>query len=63
MAAGDRRHPQEDTVLAFLARPDQSAAYVRRTADFIKEKYPGSAPAMLPKMRAIYRDKISKQGK
>jgi hypothetical protein len=63
MDAGDRRHPQEGTVLAFLARPDQSADYVRRTADFIKEKYPGSAPSMLPKMRAIYRDKIRQQGK
>lgn len=54
-----KRHPDEACVLAFLARPDQTAAYVRRTAEWIKEHYPGSAPSMLPKMRQIYRTKVS----
>ena len=43
--------------MKFLERKDQSSDYVRRTAEWIKEQFPGSAPAMLPKMRAIYRDK------
>ena len=29
--------------------------YVRRTAKMIEEKFPGSAPALLPKLRALYK--------
>ena len=57
METGDRKHASEADVLKFLERKDQSSDYVRRTAEWIKEQFPGSAPAMLPKMRAIYRDK------
>lgn len=58
MATGEpRRHADEDLVLKFLQRPDQSSAYVRRCADWIKAEYPGSAPTLLPKLRVIYRDK------
>ena len=31
--------------------------YVRRSVEWIKEHYPGSVAAMLPKMRQIYKDK------
>jgi len=54
---GDRKHPSPDDVLKFCARKDQTADYVRRTAEWIKTEYPGSAAAMLPRLRQIYREK------
>lgn len=57
-AAEGRRHPNEANYLRFLSRDDQGADYVRRSADWIKENYPGSAPTLLPKMRELYRQKI-----
>ena len=56
-----RRHPAEAELLRFLARPDQTADYVIRNADMIKRDYPGSMATLLPKMRAIYRDKKRSQ--
>lgn len=58
-AADGRRHPDEAAYLRFLARDDQTAAYVKRSANFIRENYPGSAAALIPKMREIYRKKKS----
>lgn len=57
MVNGERRHSDEAALLRFLERPDQSADYVRRTAEWIKQEFPGSAPSMLPRLRAIYRQK------
>jgi hypothetical protein len=57
MADGDRRHTQPDALLRFLERDDQSAAYVQQTAEWIKTEYPGSAAALLPRLRDIYRRK------
>lgn len=59
--AGGDRHPAEAEVLAFLERKDQTADYVKRSAEWLKDKYPGSAPAMLPKLRQLYRQKIATQ--
>jgi hypothetical protein len=57
-AAGGKRHGSERELVAFLERQDQTAAYVRRTAEWIKDEYPGSAPALLPRLRALYRAKV-----
>lgn len=57
MATGERTHPSPYELLTFCARKDQSADYVRRTADWIKTEYPGSAEALLPRLRKIYREK------
>jgi len=51
------KHKDEAALLKFLARPDQTADYVRRTAEWIKKNYPGSVATLLPKMRAIYKNK------
>lgn len=58
MATSDRKHPDESALLAFCARRDNTADYVRRTADWIKEQFPGSASALIPRLRKIYRDKL-----
>lgn len=60
MATSDRRHSNEAALLAFCARPDQSADYVKRTAEWVKKDYPGSAQAVIPRLRAIYREKIQR---
>ena len=56
MATGDR-HAAEAEYLQFLARKDQSSDYVRRSAEWIKENYPGSVATLLPKMRQLYKEK------
>ena len=53
----DRRHPAEAEFIRFLERKDQSSAYVKRCAEWIKIEYPGSVRTVLPKMRQIYKDK------
>lgn len=58
MANSERKHPGEAELLAFCARKDNTADYVRRTADWIKREYPGSAATVLPRLRKIYRDKL-----
>ena len=62
MATGDqRRHAHEGHILAFCEKmlrelPEPlGRQYVARTADMIKREYPGSAPAMLPRLREIYK--------
>lgn len=60
MATGERRHPDEAALLKFVGRQDQTAAYVMKTADWIKAEYPASAASMLPKLRQIYREKSTK---
>ena len=56
MAAG-KRHAAEAELLKFLGRPDQTSDYVRRTAEWIKAEFPDSVPALIPKMRVLYREK------
>jgi uncharacterized protein Yka (UPF0111/DUF47 family) len=56
------RHPHEADLLKFCERQDQSADYVRRTAEWIKKEFPASATAMLPKLRAIYKRKTKDRG-
>jgi hypothetical protein len=58
-----KRHNAEAELLRFLERPDQTADYVRRTAEWIKQEFPGSAPSMLPKLRQLYRMKIESQSR
>jgi hypothetical protein len=53
----ETRHPNEGALVKFLERSDQSAAYVRETAEWIKKNYPGSVRTLLPKLRAIYKAK------
>lgn len=57
VAGADRAHPDPDRLLAFVEKMagQIGVAYVRRSAEFIQREYPASAPAMLPKLRAIYR--------
>ena len=62
MENSERRHPDEDALLKFLARPDQDAGYVRDTAAWIKKEYPGSAASMLPRLRQVYRGKRIEKG-
>lgn len=52
-----KRHNDEAALLKFCARSDQTADYVRRTAEWIKSEYPASAATLLPKLRQIYREK------
>lgn len=52
-----KRHKDEAALLKFCARKDQTADYVRRTAEWIKSEYPASAETLLPKLRKIYREK------
>ena len=58
MATSDRKHKDESALLAFCARKDQTADYVRRTAEWIKKEYPGSVAALIPRLRKIYREKV-----
>lgn len=58
MAAG-KAHAHPDDLLRFCAT--QSADYVRRTAAWLKEKYPASAPELVPKLRQIYRQRKSEE--
>jgi hypothetical protein len=51
------RHPDEKELLKFLDRPDQSAAYVAATAEWIKANYPESVGFLIPRLREIYRKK------
>lgn len=53
-----KEHPNEKGLIKFLERQDQTADYVRRTAEWIKTEYPGSAKNLLPILRKIYRDKM-----
>ncbi len=53
-----RRHPAEPELLRFLERQDQSADYVRRTADWIKAEFPVSTATLLPRLRVLYRQKV-----
>jgi len=53
MATGE--HPKPDHWLRFLARKDTSADYIRRSAAWLRETYPASAPKLLPKLRQLYR--------
>lgn len=57
--ANGKRHTAEAELLRFLERQDQTADYVRRTADWIREHYPGSWPTMRPRLRAIYKAKLN----
>lgn len=56
-----KEHPNEKNLLKFLERPDQTADYVRRTAEWIKREYPGSAARLLPLLRKIYKQKMQAQ--
>jgi hypothetical protein len=53
MATGE--HPQPAHWLRFLARKDTSADYIRRSAAWLRETYPASAPKLLPELRRLYR--------
>ena len=53
-----KQHNDEAALLKFCERQDQTADYVRRTAEWIKTNYPASTARLIPKLRAIYKDKI-----
>lgn len=55
--AGGERHRNEANLMKFLERQEQSSDYIFRTAEWLKVKYPGSAAALLPKLRKLYKDK------
>lgn len=54
--AGGEQHQNEAALLKFLQRSDQSSAYVRETAQWLRKKYPGSA-GLIPKLRQLYQEK------
>lgn len=54
----DQRHPDEKELMKFLSRPDTTADYIRRTAEWIKAEYPGSVKTIVPIMRKLYAEKI-----
>lgn len=56
-----KEHNNEKGLIKFLERPDNSADYVRRTAEWIKKEFPGSAARLLPILRRIYKDKMRAQ--
>ena len=53
--ADGKRHPQEQALLDFCR--SQEPSYIKRTAEWVKEKYPDSVPSVLPKLRQLYREK------
>ena len=61
MATG-KQHPQPAHLLKFLARPDTTPGYIKRTAEWLRTEYPGSAPQMLPELRRLYRAAIRRGG-
>lgn len=44
--------------MRFLERKDTSADYVRRSAEWLRNEYPGSEAALLPRMRKLYKQKL-----
>lgn len=62
MAKPGPEHPHPDRLLEFAERMGREVGrnYVARTAEFIKTNYPGSASALIPKLRAIYRNSPAK---
>lgn len=56
-----KEHNDEKALLKFLERPDTTADYVRRTAEWIKTEFPGSAKRLLPLLRKIYSAKMKAQ--
>jgi hypothetical protein len=48
--------------MKFLERGDQTADYVRRTADWVKDRYPGSTSTLLPRMRRLHKNKRQSEG-
>lgn len=54
MAAG-KRHANEAALLAFCRT--QEAPYIKRTAEWVKENYPGSVPHVIPQLRILYKEK------
>lgn len=51
-----KRHTNEQALIDFCKT--QGPAYVKRTAEWVKENYPGSVPSVIPQLRKIYREKI-----
>lgn len=56
--AAGKAHPDEAALMRFLERKDNSADYVRRSAEWLRENYPGSEAALLPRIRKLYRQKL-----
>jgi hypothetical protein len=52
-----RQHPHPDHLLEFCSKMAKQIGqgYVARTANMIKEQFPGSAAELLPKLRQIYK--------
>ena len=55
------QHPSEEEFLAF-AKKTLTEEYMKLLAAFIKNRYPGSAERVMPKLRIIYKEKF-KNGK
>jgi hypothetical protein len=56
--AAGKAHPDEEAYMRFLERKDTSADYVRRSAEWLRNEYPGSEAALLPRMRKLYKQKL-----
>lgn len=52
-----RQHPHPEALLDFCSKMGRQIGrdYVRRTADMVRDQFPGSADALIPKLRAIYK--------
>lgn len=62
MAKPGAEHPHPERLLAFCERMGLEVGrnYVARTAEMVKRDFPGSADALIPKLRAIYRNSPEK---
>ena len=63
MAAPGLEHPHEQHLLDFLARHAPGPAYIKRTAEMVREQFPGSWDRMRPKLLALHRDAVKKSTK
>lgn len=57
---GGAEYAQPEVLFQFLERYPVGPDYVRRTAEWLAEKYPASWPAMRPRVLQIYRAEVKR---
>lgn len=57
---GGAEYQGPDDMYRFLERHPVGPDYVRRTADMVRTKYPGSWAAMKPRLAQIYRAEVKR---
>jgi hypothetical protein len=59
----NKTHAAEAELLKFLERRSNTSFYVFRVVQWLKEKYPDSHAKLLPKLRKIYKEKLSDEAR